>query len=176
MMPLSRYQTPAILLGLSLALSSCTQATDGASMNPPATAQDSATTQGDHVLAAAGTAADETADATRAVADRTEDTSRNVAEQAVDKTKEVAAAVATTTSDAAVATGEAVTDAWITTHLNAKFVDESLLEGSTINVDTNDHVVTLKGTVRSAAGKTRAEAIARDTSGVTRVVNNLSVK
>jgi osmotically-inducible protein OsmY len=71
--------------------------------------------------------------------------------------------------------GEAITDAWITTKVKADFINESTLKGSDINVDTNNHVVTLKGTVASLAGKTRAGEIAKTTKGVTRVVNELTV-
>jgi hyperosmotically inducible protein len=60
--------------------------------------------------------------------------------------------------------------------VNDKFVDETLLKDSKINVDTNDHVVTLKGTVGSDAAKARAVAIARGTEGVVRVVDQLVVK
>ena len=55
------------------------------------------------------------------------------------------------------------------------FVDESLLKGSTIDVDTNNHVVTLKGSVRSNTARARAVAIARGTEGVARVVDELVV-
>jgi osmotically-inducible protein OsmY len=47
--------------------------------------------------------------------------------------------------------------------------------GLKIDVDTTDKVVTLTGTVASAAQKTEAGSIARDTTGVARVVNNLKV-
>jgi hyperosmotically inducible protein len=60
--------------------------------------------------------------------------------------------------------------------VSATFVDETLLKGSDINVDTDNHAVTLKGTVGSDAAKARAVAIARNTEGVTRVVNRLVVK
>jgi hyperosmotically inducible protein len=73
-------------------------------------------------------------------------------------------------------TGEVITDGWITTKVSAKFVDEKLLKGSSINVDTKDHAVTLKGTVGSDAAKARAVEIARNTDGVVRVVNQLVVK
>ena len=63
-----------------------------------------------------------------------------------------------------------------TTKVSAKFADETLLEDSDINVDTNNHVVTLKGVVASDAAKTRAATIARGTEGVTRVVNELAVR
>jgi osmotically-inducible protein OsmY len=95
--------------------------------------------------------------------------------KAAKKTGEVAATAGEKTKDAAVATGENITDGYITTALHAKFVDEKTLSGSDINVDTNNHVVTLKGTVASAAGKARAEEIARTTKGVNRVVNQLVI-
>ena len=72
-------------------------------------------------------------------------------------------------------TGEVITDAWITTEINTKFVNEDTLKGSDINVDTDNHIVTLKGTVASAAGKARAEEIAKKTKGVNRVVNTLTI-
>ena len=72
-------------------------------------------------------------------------------------------------------TGEAITDGWITTKVKWFFVGEDLLKGSDINVDTNNHVVTLKGTVMSAAGRNRAAALAKRTSGVQRVVDQLTV-
>lgn len=72
-------------------------------------------------------------------------------------------------------TGEAITDGWITTKVKWFFVGEDLLKGSDINVDTNNHVVTLKGTVTSPAGRNRAVALARRTSGVQRVVDQLTV-
>jgi osmotically-inducible protein OsmY len=72
-------------------------------------------------------------------------------------------------------TGEAITDAWITTKVHYHFLGEDALKGSDINVDTTNHVVTLKGTVRTAAAKTRAETLARQTDGVTKVVDQLTI-
>ena len=79
------------------------------------------------------------------------------------------------TKDAAVATGDAITDAMINTKIHAKMLDEDTLKGSDINVDVNNHMVTLKGTVASAAGKARAEQIARTTDGVRSVNNTLVI-
>ena len=42
-------------------------------------------------------------------------------------------------------TGEAITDAWITAKVHYHFLGEDALKGSDINVDTANHVVTLKG-------------------------------
>ena len=93
-----------------------------------------------------------------------------------DKTKEIAGAVGSKTTDVVSTTGEAITDSWITTRVSASFVNETLLKGSNIDVDTEDHVVTLTGVVGSAAAKARAGTIAQSTEGVTRVANKLVVK
>lgn len=123
-------------------------------------------------LEATKTGADKAIDATKTAGDKTAD----AAQKTADKTAEVAGKVAEKTKDVAVATATAVTDGWITTKLKAKFADESVLKGSDINVDTTDHVVTLKGTVLSGPAKTRAGEIAKGTQGVTRVVNEIVVK
>lgn len=73
-------------------------------------------------------------------------------------------------------TGEAINDAWIMTKVKWFFVGEDLLKDSNINVDVNNKVVTLKGTVKSQAGRTRAVELARGTDGVARVVDELAIK
>ena len=79
------------------------------------------------------------------------------------------------TEDGLSKTGEVMTDGWITTRINARFVDEALLKDSNIDVDTDNHVVTLTGTVMKQAGRARATAVARQTEGVRSVVNRLSI-
>ena len=71
--------------------------------------------------------------------------------------------------------GAAVTDAWVTMKIHSQFVPEEALEDSNIDVDTNNGVVTLNGTVASAAGRTRAVAIAKATEGVKSVNDALKV-
>ena len=100
------------------------------------------------------------------------DATRSGAGKAIEATKQAGKE----TADVAKAAGAAVNDGWITAKLKTKFADEILLNGSDINVDTFDHVVTLKGTVRSADARARAEVIASGTEGVARVVNELVVK
>ena len=73
-------------------------------------------------------------------------------------------------------TGDKITDAWITTKVKWFFLGEDALDDSSINVDTKDRVVTLKGTVKTAAGKARAVQLAQNTDGVTKVVDQLAVK
>jgi osmotically-inducible protein OsmY len=114
---------------------------------------------------------DKAGDATKTAAKKTGDATKTVAE----KTGEGAKVVGEKTKDAASATGEAVTDSWINTTIHAKMVDEDTLKGSDVNVDVKDHVVTLKGTVMSAAGKARAEQIAKTTEGVKSVSNLLTI-
>jgi len=92
-----------------------------------------------------------------------------------EKTKEGAGKVVDKTKEGLSKTGEVITDGWITTRVHSRFVGEDLLKDSDINVDTSNHVVTLKGTVMSAAARARAAAIAKDTEGVRRVVNQLTI-
>jgi len=133
--------------------------------------KDAAATAADKTKDATTKAADKTKDATAKTADKTKDATANAAgkskdagDKTVDKTKEVAGT-----------TGEVITDTWITTKLKTDFVDEDTLKGSNINVDTNNHIVTLKGTVTSLAGKNRAAEIAKTTKGVHSVVNLLTI-
>jgi hyperosmotically inducible protein len=72
-------------------------------------------------------------------------------------------------------TGDVVSDAAITSAVKTKFLAESGVPGTSIDVDTNNHVVTLTGTVKTKAEANKAVAIARDTKGVKRVVNHLKV-
>ncbi len=71
--------------------------------------------------------------------------------------------------------GDTITDTWITTKVKWFFVGEEALKGSDVTVDTADRVVTLKGTVKTAAGRTRALSLAKNTEGVRRVVDQLIV-
>jgi hyperosmotically inducible protein len=99
--------------------------------------------------------------------------------EAADKTKDGVVKgtkiAAKKTKDGLSKTGEVMTDGWITTRVHARFVGEDLLKDSDISVDTNDHVVTLKGTVTGRAGRTKAGDIAKGTEGVRRVVNRLTI-
>jgi osmotically-inducible protein OsmY len=112
------------------------------------------------VKGTAGKAAEKTKEGAEKVGEKTKDG----AEKVVDKTKEGLSK-----------TGEAITDGWITSRVSSKFVGEDLLKDSNINVDTNNHVVTLKGTVMSQAARARAVAQAKEVEGVRSVVDQLTV-
>lgn len=62
---------------------------------------------------------------------------------------------------------------WVKTRFDLAAADD--LRDSTINVDVDKGVVTLTGTVASAAQKSRAEAVAKAVEGVTSVKNQLKV-
>ena len=97
------------------------------------------------------------------------------ADEAADKTKDAAKKAGDTTKETAGTAGEAVTDGWITTKVKSSFVGVDALDGSDINVDTVDHVVTLTGTVASELGRTEAVRIAKSVKGVTRVSDKLTI-
>ena len=97
------------------------------------------------------------------------------AERLGEKTKAGAEKVVDKTKEGLSKTGEVITDAWITTRVKSKFIGEDLLKNSDINVDTTNHVVTLRGTVMSAAGRARAVAQAKEVEGVHTVVDQLTI-
>jgi hyperosmotically inducible protein len=69
----------------------------------------------------------------------------------------------------------AQSDAGITTSVKTKLAADTTVKASQVNVDTDHRVVTLTGAVDTQAAKDRAEQIAKETSGVVRVANNLTV-
>jgi hyperosmotically inducible protein len=97
------------------------------------------------------------------------------AEKVGEKTKAGAETVVDKTKEGLSKTGEVITDDWITTRVHSKFVGEDLLKHSDINVDTKDHVVTLRGTVMSAAGRARAIEQAKEVEGVHKVIDQLTI-
>ena len=140
---------------------------------------------GSAIADAAGFVADKTVvgakavgEGAKTVGEKTVEGAKTVGEktkEGAEKTKEGAEKVAEKTKEGLSKTGEVITDGWITTRVHSKFVGEDLLKDSDINVDTNDHVVTLKGTVMSAAGRARAVAQAKEVEGVHKVVDLLTI-
>ena len=68
-----------------------------------------------------------------------------------------------------------VADSWITTKIQSKYFIDRDLKARNINVTTNKGVVTLTGHVDNDAQKREAEAIAKETNGVTKVDNKLAI-
>lgn len=71
--------------------------------------------------------------------------------------------------------GSGANDGWLWVKTRFELATADDLRDSTINVDVDNGVVTLSGTVATAAQKTRAQNVARAVEGVTNVRNNLTV-
>jgi osmotically-inducible protein OsmY len=71
--------------------------------------------------------------------------------------------------------GQSLEDAWIHTKVVAKLISDAQTPERKINVDVVDGEVTLRGQVDAAAAKTEAERLAKETDGVKKVVNQLTV-
>jgi len=69
----------------------------------------------------------------------------------------------------------AQTDPGITTAVKGKLAADDVVKSYRIDVDTKDHVVTLNGSVDTAATRERAVQLARNTDGVREVVDHLTV-
>ena len=92
------------------------------------------------------------------------------------KAREKGAELGEKAAAAANKVGETVSEAAITTKIKAKMALDDSVKSRTIDVTTNDSTVTLSGTVRSQAERNRALALARDTDGVTKVIDRLVVQ
>ena len=106
----------------------------------------------------------------------------NAAKEVAKETKEVAKGtsnvakeVGSETKAATNAAGRKVTDGWVKSKIFAQYLTEDTLDDSDIDIDVANGVVTLNGTVKTAAGKARAVAIAKGTDRVSGVKDNLKV-
>jgi hyperosmotically inducible protein len=84
-------------------------------------------------------------------------------------------AQAAMTADKSEKVEQYVDDAAITTAVKAKLAADKVKTLVRVSVDTIQGVVTLTGTVESAAQKKHAEEVARGVKGVSKVVNNLQI-
>jgi osmotically-inducible protein OsmY len=84
-------------------------------------------------------------------------------------------AVMLATAGPAFAQGDAAADAATTAAVKTKLLGDTKVGGLAIDVDTKDNVVTLKGTVRSQAGRVKAVDLAKNTDGVKSIVDQLAV-
>lgn len=71
--------------------------------------------------------------------------------------------------------GQGANDMWLWVKTRASLMSADDLRESTINVDVVNDVVTLKGTVGTAAQKAKAEQVAKGIDGVKSVKNELKV-
>ena len=78
--------------------------------------------------------------------------------------------------DAGRTVGSGLNDSWLWTKTRTAMLATTDLRESTVNVDVSNDVVTLTGTVATAAQKTKAEEVAKGIVGVKSVTNNLKVQ
>ena len=88
-----------------------------------------------------------------------------LAEKAVDTGKEAASHL-----------GDTVSEAAVTAKIKSKMALDDHVKARSINVDTSGSVATLSGVVASADERKRAVQLARDTDGITRVVDKLEIE
>jgi Predicted periplasmic or secreted lipoprotein len=92
-----------------------------------------------------------------------------------EKARAVGAAVGAKTADAANRAEAALSEGALTAKIKSKMALDDLVQARSIDVTTRGEVVTLSGTVRSASEHDRAVQLARETAGVTQVVDRLVV-
>ena len=98
------------------------------------------------------------------------------AETAKREAGKLATRAADKASDAAGKLGETMTDGALTARIKSKMALDDHVKARAINVDTSNSVATLSGAVASADERRRALQLARDTEGITRVVDKLEIR
>jgi len=92
-----------------------------------------------------------------------------------ERAREAGAKVGEKAAEAASKAGELITDGALTAKIKSKMTLDDSVEARHIDVTTTNHVVTVSGTARTAAEHDRAIQLARETDGVTRVIDQLRV-
>jgi len=93
-----------------------------------------------------------------------------------EKAKQAGAEVGEKVGIAAAKVGQAVDEATLTSKIKAKMVLDDSIKARSIDVTTNGTTVTVSGFVRSVDEHDRALRLARETAGVTQVVDRLKVE
>jgi osmotically-inducible protein OsmY len=110
-------------------------------------------------------------DATKGTTGKAVDATKKGAE----KTGEAVKQAGVKTKDAAVKAEDVTADAATTAAVKTKLLGDTKVGGLKIDVDTKDNVVTLTGAVNSAEEKAEALRLARNTTGVKKVVDKLTI-
>ena len=95
---------------------------------------------------------------------------------AVDRARERGAEIGEKAAIAAAKVEETVEEAALTTKIKAKMALDDSVKARAINVTTRGTTVTLSGTVESQTEHDRAMSLARETEGVTRVIDDLHTR
>lgn len=92
------------------------------------------------------------------------------------KARATGAAIGERVATGAAQAEQALTEGSLTAKIKTKMALDETVKALTINIDTNGSVVTLSGSVNSELEHTRAVQLARETAGVTSVVDRLVVR
>ncbi len=105
------------------------------------------------------------------------DRAADKAERKADRAEDKADRAADKTVVAGKKTGRAVDDGWIKSKIYAQYMADwnTVLNDSDIDVDVDNGVVSLSGTVKTAAARAKAVSIAKATDGVKSVKDTLKV-
>ena len=138
---------------------------------------------GDPDRSAAVETADDAAAKAREKTAAAGDRAAQAAEQAKDKTARAAEIAKDRTAEAAKIAREKTTEAQkalaeggLTAKIKAKMALDDYVKARDLNVDTVGSVVTVSGYVHSEKEKERALQLARETAGVTQVIDKVQIK
>jgi BON domain len=92
------------------------------------------------------------------------------------KARDIGGKVGEATAKAANQVADAIEPAAVTAKIKSKMALDDLVKARNIDVDTNGTVVTLTGVVGSEAERKRAVELAKETEGVTTVIDHLRVR
>ena len=93
-----------------------------------------------------------------------------------ERAREIGASVGERTAVAANEARRALTDGQVTAKIKAKLALDDSVKALDVGVDTNGSTVTVSGVVGSTAQRDRVLQLARETAGVTTVVDHLKVR
>lgn len=96
--------------------------------------------------------------------------------EAVEKTGEVAKTAGDRAAQAADSARRAIGEGSLTAKIKAKMALDDHVKALGLDVDTAGSIVTVSGTVNTPAERDRALDLARDTQGVTQVVDRIVVR
>ena len=92
------------------------------------------------------------------------------------KARDVGAKIGEASAKAANQAEDAIAHGAVTAKIKSKMVLDDLVKARQVDVDTNGTVVTLTGVVDSEAERKRAVQLAKETEGVTSVIDHLRVR
>lgn len=93
-----------------------------------------------------------------------------------ERAREVGAEIGERTANAADQAKQALSDGSLTAKIKAKMALDDSVKALDIDVDTSGSTVTLSGVVQTEAQRRRALQLARETAGVTQVVDRLQIR